>query len=169
MKLNPSPQQMIYGGQITIGNVTLTEEFAGLNINDVKGITNYFLSQKSKFDTDVVYLKSLQYPSLGYSETSENQVNTNTPIILGKFIPYSSFTPMTRSRRSERGIDYANSIGFNNVKAEELLGLPEITEPLQYNNNYTQIIPYGLDEVYNTDIKYNKESGSNNPYNNIQG
>ena len=167
MKLNPSPQQMIYGGQITIGNVTLTEEFAGLNINDVKGITNYFLSQKSKFDTDVVYLKSLQYPSLGYSETSENQVNTNTPIILGKFIPYSSFTPMTRSRRRERGIDFASNIGFNDVQKEEFLGLPEITEPFQYNNNYTQIIPYGLDEVYNTDIKYNKESGSNNPYNNI--
>ena len=168
MVLNPSPQQLVYGGQITIGNATLTEEFAQLNINDVKGIANYFLSQKSNFDTDVVYLKSLQYPSLGYSETDDNQVNTNTPIVLGKFIPYSSFTPMENSKK-EREIDsfFRDFAGLDEVTTERIVGLPDIVESPLYNNNYTQIIPYGLDEVYNTNIKYNKESGSDNPYNNI--
>ena len=40
------------------------------------------------------------------------------------------------------------------------------------NKNYQVLgnlrgFPYGLDNVYNTNIKYKNESGSNNPFNNI--
>ena len=168
MVLNPSPQQFVYGGEIVLGNNTLIEEFVSLNINNQQEIINYFLGQKSGLDTDVVYLKSLQYPQINYSTEDINQVNTNTEIVLGKFIPYSSFTPMVRGN-----IEDGFSVKFNNFLIRENFRykgtyiLPKIPGNTLYNNNYTQIIPYGLDEVYNTDIKYGKESGSDNPYNNI--
>ena len=172
MVLNPSPQQIVYGGQVVFQNLTLIEEFVALKINTVDEITNYFFTQKTNLDTDITYLKSLQYENLKYSTTNDNDVEEQTNIILGKFIPYTSFTPMRREKISAGEKIRAS---FENIPKSKLYKinlnrqdqLPTVPEPLLYNDNYTQFIPYGIDNVYNTNIKYKNESGSNNPFNNI--
>ena len=172
MVLNPSPQQIVYGGQVVLSNLTLIDEFVALKINTVDEITNYFFTQKTGLDTDITYLKSLQYENLKYSTTQDNEVEEQTNIILGKFIPYTSFTPMRREKISEgekikATFENADVNRLYKINLNRKYQLPTVPEPLLYNDNYTQFIPYGLDNVYNTNIKYKNESGSNNPFNNI--
>lgn len=170
MILNPSPQQLVYGNQVVISNLTLIDEFVALKINTPSEIENYFLRQKTGLNTDVVFLKSLQYENLKYSTVESNLIEEETNIILGKFIPYTSFTPMRREKISESErirISFENIGRQNKISINNRYQLPTKTEPTLFNDNYTQIIPYGLDGVYTTNIKYNNESSSDNPYNNI--
>ncbi len=89
-----------------------------------------------------------------------------------KFNPYTSFTPIRREKIS--AVEKIRA-SFENIPKSKLYKinlnrqdqLPTVPEPLLYNDNYTQFIPYGIDNVYNTNIKYKNESGSNNPFNNI--
>ena len=169
MVLNPSPAQIVYGGEIITGNLNLVEEFATLNINTPKEIKNYFLSQKTNINTNVTFLKSLQYQSLNYSTQDSNNVDLQDKIILGKFIPYTSFTPMTRSKDQLETIKALKDLGAELTQSliNQLFGLPTVVDDTLYNTNYTQIVPYGLDGVFNNNIKYPGEYGSNSAKSNI--
>ena len=129
MKLDKSKPQLVYGGETYLGTSTLIETFASTGIKDVKGIENFFASEKSGgLETDVTFLKSLQYKDIKYVTTEgEISVNGVSQIILGKYIPYASFTPMTGSDIP------AQTVGT------------EI-----YNSNTFSFIPYGQDNIYDT-------------------
>lgn len=172
MVLNPSPQQIVYAGEVVFQNLTLIEEFILLKINRVDEITKYFFSQKSGIDTNVTYLKSLQYDKLKYSTTEDNNISEGDKIVLGRFIPYTSFTPMKRkkiSRLDKFKATFENLSSNRTYKINLNVDSQLPTEPdnTVYNDNYAQLIPYGLDSVYKTNVKYSKEAGSSNPYNNI--
>lgn len=134
MKLNPAPPQMVYGAEIFEGNQTLIDVFGSLQINKGKDIENFFISTKAGGrETSVTYLKSLQYEALKYTPVNNNEISTQSNIILGKYIPYTSFTPME------------NVPGSNS-------DLPTGVSGTLYNNNFSVIIPYGLNDLYNTNI-----------------
>ena len=136
MILNSSNPQLIYGGENTssIGTCTnsdLINTFINLKISNEKDLENLFsLGKAGGLDTTLTNLKSLQYSDIKYSSSLGTCVpTTNSKIVLGKFIPYSSFTPMT---------------GTNNP--------PTTVGDVLYNENQFGIIPYGLDLLYQSKI-----------------
>ena len=170
MVLNPSPAQIVYGGETVIDNLNLVEEFTALNINTPKEIKNYFLARKTNINTSVTFLKSLQYQNLVYDTEDDNTVTPQDNIILGKFIPYTSFTPMSRAIVEKKKLIFIWAIIPIPVIEKVIhtqIGLPTIVDDTLYNPNYTQIIPYGLDGAFNNNVNYTGEYGSNSPKNNI--
>ena len=145
MGLSSCSPQLIYGGEIIGGGTsTLIDIFAKEGITNASGLESFFLSYKSGgLDTNITFLKSLQYKDIKYS-TTQGQVNVNgvSEIILGKFIPYSSFKPM------EPGItDSASELGL--TQGINILPSTDTIDEY-YNANQFGFIPYGQDSVYDT-------------------
>ena len=132
MVLSPSPPQLVYGGEIISNNKILVEVMADLGINETDDVENFFINNKNGIDTNITFIKSLQYTSLNYSEENNNSVENKSEIVLGKFIPYSNFTSM-RIRNGN-------------------LPDPETIDKTYYNYNRFQLIPYGLNNVYQAKI-----------------
>ena len=133
MVLSPSPPQLVYGGEIISNNKILVEVMSDLGINEPDEVENFFINNKTGIDTNITFIKSLQYTSLNYSEQNTNSVENNSEIVLGKFIPYSNFTSM-RTRNGK-------------------LPDPEVVDKTYYNYNRFQLIPYGLDSVYQSKVE----------------
>ena len=120
-------------------------------------------------DKSLLTLKSMQVDTLGYDYVDMNDIETiqqtkinDSKVVLKKFIPYFSFAPayydddQKQKIQVEKALDKAAS----NALAPSVPGLhnqrPLVTPALKYgistyfyNQNYAQIIPYGVPDVYN--------------------
>ena len=125
-------------------------------------------------DKSLMTLKSMQVDTLGYDYTSMEDIGTiqqskinDSKVVLKKFIPYYSFAPayydddQKQKIANEKAVAELDSIIFS---ANELIPpLPSLEGSAQidfpalkygisnyyYNQNYAQIIPYGVPDVYN--------------------
>lgn len=121
---NKSPPQIAFLD--TAGNAQISLEILNLlkSTTDPKIIENYINSSSNGIyppNTNVQFLKTLQYQTLNYSKDQNNNIDAIQPLILGRFIPYSDFT-----------YQYT----------------PSNTKYQLYNGNYTQFIPYGIEHIY---------------------
>lgn len=98
-----SPQQLVYGGELVPfpgengkkEYKKFTYKFQDLLNQTTKGstiqdrIVEIFLSNKNSLtgDTNINYLKSLQYNNINYEFPSNSSVGLNQKLILGRFIP----------------------------------------------------------------------------------
>ena len=164
---NSCPQQIVYGGSSisTGGNLisSLSSKIKG-NIKE-KDIQEIFLSEEMRdpatgilFEgTDsLLNLKSLQVDRLGYRSVELNDLGsiveediTNASVALKRFIPYSSFTPAYPEKDKKDELSFINQINRGNDDTPVLMyGVSRYF----YNQNYTQIIPYGIPDIYNNAI-----------------
>ena len=169
---NACPQQIVYGGETgQEGNLisVLSSKVKGnLKPRDIEEI---FLSESFRDPVtgvlkegpeSILNLKSLQVSKLGYNfvnvEDFESVVQTDitgSEVALKRFIPYSFFLPAYYDEERIKNIQNKNTeASFLN----QLTGsnLPVETPVLKYgvstyfyNQNYAQIIPYGIPDVYN--------------------
>ena len=143
---NSSPQQIVYGGVSSGTGDALTYLASKIkgNITE-KTIQNLFLSEDFRdkntglittgTDFSPTNLKSIQVDQLKYEKVSANTDLTEiepadisgASVVLGRFIPYSSFSPAS----------------FNDGN----LGY-DVSE-IYYNRNNAQLIPYGVPDPYN--------------------
>lgn len=176
MELEPSPPQIIYLGE-SLQGTTLLEEFAISNtINSSDDIRTYMVTKKSNgINTDINYLKTLQFENLNYRSYKEkkdviNSISNNEQLVLGRFVPYMSFTPVYR--RFKEKIKYLVLPIFGIPIPIPYVSRPATINPVtgkkdtetdegsivygvsnkQFNANYTQFIPYGIDNFYFTQV-----------------
>lgn len=119
-----SPQQIV-----------LYKNFIGTSSQFIGDPALDFLSflKDNKIDnssfTKINFLKSLQIPSFYYvNNDSFSEINPQEGLALKRFIPYKSFTP---------------PVGLNDEKIPTKKGNVTYT-----NYNYTQFIPYGIENIY---------------------
>lgn len=153
---SPCPQQIVYGGETRKeGNLisVLSSKIKG-NLKP-KDIGEIFLSESFRDPAtgvlkegpdSLLNLKSLQVSKLGYNfvniEDFESVVQTDitgSEVSLKRFIPYSFFVP-----------------AYYDDARKAVINLSNLDPPLKYgistyfyNQNYAQIIPYGIPDVYN--------------------
>ena len=100
-------------------------------------------------------------------------ISTNEQLVLGRFIPYTNFTPMYRRLKEE--INYSVITSFGTPFPFPYILRPATINPVtgkkdtvtdegsivygvsnkQFNANYTQFIPYGIDNFYFTQVPKN--------------
>ena len=176
MIVEPAPPQIIYLGE-SLQGTTLLEEFAISNtINSSDDIRTYMVTNKSNtINTNINYLKTLQFENLNYRIYDDekdvvNSISTNEQLVLGRFIPYTNFTPMYR--RFKEKIKYLVLPIFGIPIPIPYVSRPATINPVtgkkdtetdegsivygvsnkQFNANYTQFIPYGIDNFYFTKV-----------------
>lgn len=146
----PSPQQIGFlESTVIFGQQTLKDIMKNnISDNNPENFYNLFQSYKDLgVFTNFVQLKTLQFPNLNYvsmdySDKTKlptnmllgNKLNQADQLVLGRFIPYGVFSPPTKS-------------GSDN---EIPTGDPT---KIFYNNNSTQIINYGLKNIFNVPVK----------------
>jgi hypothetical protein len=123
-----SPPQIIY-----MDSTTLNEAQKLLkNTTNPSALESFFYNSSPGIYppyTTIDYFKSLQYTSLNYSTVKDsNNLSQFEDLVLGRFIPYSSFTYVQENQNGTRG----------NVTL--------------YNSNYTQLIPYGIQKIYESTL-----------------
>ena len=119
--------------------------FIGNELNNLKNIiTNGTLEQYLDFikiSNDSI--KTIQFRELNYIGKNINEkppnitIKEDNKIVLGRFIPYSKFSP-PKYKKNDKNIptDKSNKIF--------------------YNDNYTQFVPYGIKNIYNNISNINK-------------
>ena len=152
-----SPQQIVYGGEVDGDNVDLITKlstsvrgnltsdkvyqlFTSIDLSE--RASNFGIVQPSS--NSIMNLKSLQISDMKYtSETGELQpsLTDNSSVILGRFIPYQKFTTSADPR--EKFLELETRAG---KKQQEFLSWEN--GKTYYNWNNTQIIPYGIRDIY---------------------
>ena len=123
---NKSPPQIAFIDNITVG-VELLELLKG---KTDPSILEGFLNSSGLFFppiSGINYIKTMQFQSLNYNTEVKNEIDAIQPLVLGRFIPYSSFTYQAAGEKSAT----------------------------LYNSNYTQLIPYGIEHIYERYINPN--------------
>lgn len=122
-----SPQQIIYYGDF-VKDTNGASAYIG---DPSKDLLNFFLSNKiddSAF-TNIEFLSSLQIPSYDYTTSGISSIPSYEGLQLKRFIPYSKFTPPVKTGNQQ---------------------IPTVRgTSTYYNYNYCQLIPYGIENVYN--------------------
>lgn len=138
-KYDPSPPQIAY-----IGMSLKAAARDSISVNSAQGIISFLASDKrNEVNTNIDYIKTLQYRELNYVgynksktqvyETQLNNLGSDSELILGKFIPYRRFQPPVRD-------------GNEAIPTKE-------GDIIFANNNYTQIIPNGIANIYRTTLE----------------
>ena len=156
---NSCPQQIVYGGETRPeGNLisVLSSKIKG-NLKP-KDIQEIFLSESFRdpitgvlndgIPDSLLNLKSLQVSSLGYNfvnvqdfESVVQKDITGSEVVLKRFIPYSFFVPAYYDDGQKQKLNKRNPSQNPELK----YGISTYF----YNQNYAQIIPYGIPDVYN--------------------
>ena len=161
---NVSPQQLVYGGEPN-PNGNLISYLSSTIKGNLKSadIEKIFLSEQMRdpdtgilfeSDTSLLNLKSLQVEKLGYRSVDLNAMGsieqediTNSTVVLRRFIPYSSFVPAYKDKDKKDETNKLNALNNNGNPDQPVLMYGVST--YFYNQNYTQIIPYGVPDIYN--------------------
>lgn len=155
----PSPQQIAYGGEIDPATgKSLIQLIAESNlIQDqltAKGLGELFLNTTDKTTSELstgilspLNIKTLQVNTIKYT-TEENLENIDgSSIILGRYVPYQAMTPATK-RIAGVTIDQQTGLFDTETDTGNLF---YGTSQTYFNHNYAQIIPYGVQNVYNNE------------------
>ena len=165
-----SPQQIVYGGYTDKFITDFAKNFKGNLTSD--NVYQYFLSSSSRDGTtgllnsdsefSPLKLKSIQINDFKYQKSSINDelvppslsADGGSSIILGKFIPYQIFSPATgevaaseaaaAAQNLTRGLPLPITKTASTVDFQLGYG----AEELYSNWNYTQIIPFGISDIY---------------------
>lgn len=156
----PSPQQIVYGGisvpkfGVCGTSTTLIKDLAetvGGNITS-KNFYEYFLAETSEGvintaeNGSIVNLKSIQINNLKYTTNTEpTEITSGSSVVLGRFIPYQYFAPATRAVKLETLNVVTQTLDTSTDKVGDLYYGASI---FYYNSNYAQIIPYGVENIY---------------------
>ena len=170
-----SPQQIVYGGNpATKSDGIITELSRQIKGNLTSDVTrNLFLINKDS-DTakinsggsfSMLNLKSIQVEKLKYKKVNISDASTITytsidgfGVILGKFIPYRYFSPAFRSDDDKKDLisSYFSvnkaarnwNLTFGTAWDTSKFLLKYDINEIYYNENNTQLIPYGIENVY---------------------
>lgn len=155
----PSPQQIAYGGEVDPATgKSLIQLIAESNlIKDqltAKGLGELFLDSTDKITSEVgtgilspLNIKTLQVNTIKYTSDENLENIDGSSIILGRYIPYQAMTPATK-RISGVTIDQQTGLfDTESDKGNLFYG----TSQTYFNHNYAQIIPYGVQNVYNNE------------------
>lgn len=139
----PSPPQIGY-----VGDGLINELKEMIKEGSASEIASFFSSVKkggNNFFTGIDFIKTIQFTDLNYigytpgSDSDVSDIKNNNSLgidvqpILGRFIPYSKFRPPVYNS----GDQFPTGTGTT----------------VFYNNNYTQLVPYGLKNIYNNFIE----------------
>ena len=149
-----SPQQIVYGGEKmftgeNVINFIAENPFIQGKITS-NSLTKFFneatlpSGQIITGDFSPMNLKSLQIDKLKYTSDETMPDVTGSKIILGRFIPYSQMTPAVLRVKGET-IDILTGMADTDSDTGRL-GYG--TANTLYNKNYSQFIPYGVQNVY---------------------
>lgn len=170
-----SPQQIVYGGNPALGSdgiiTELSRQIKGNLTSDAT--RNLFLINKdsntgkinSGGSFSMLNLKSIQVEKLKYKKVNISDASTITyqnidssKVIVGKFIPYSYFSPAFRSDDDKKDLisSYFSvnkaarnwNLTFGTAWDTSKFLLKYDVNEIYYNENNTQLIPYGIENVY---------------------
>jgi hypothetical protein len=138
---SPSPPQIAFVGQGLIDQLKDV-----IKEGSAEEISSFFASSKkddSSFYTSIENIRTIQFTELNYSGSykttffsdinNNNNLSTNAQPVLGRFIPYGWFRPPV----------------FELVAGGWSKFPTKLSDYYFYNNNYTQLVPYGLKNIYN--------------------
>ena len=119
-----------------------------------KGLGELFLNTTDKTTSELstgilspLNIKTLQVNTIKYT-TEENLENIDgSSIILGRYVPYQAMTPATK-RIAGVTIDQQTGLFDTETDTGNLF---YGTSQTYFNHNYAQIIPYGVQNVYNNE------------------
>ncbi len=144
-----SPPQIAF-----VGNGMLEELKELIKEGSASEISSFIASSKKggsgNLFSNIEFIKTIQFTELNYigytqdpkvksnSEVTadifyNNSLGTNAKPVLGRFIPYTQFRPPI----------YKDDEQFPTKRSNTIF----------YNNNYTQLVPYGLKNIYNKFIE----------------
>ena len=157
-----SPPQIVYGGYTDNFIQDFAKNFKGKLTSD--NVYQYFLSSKlrdqtsgllqTEDDFSALKLKSIQINDFKYQKSGMDAELVPPPIknqdiVLGRFIPYKSFSPAvlgTSTGAPQSPVAVYDSYSNKMISTDFQLGYT--ANELYTNWNYTQFIPCGVHDVY---------------------
>ena len=158
-KYESSPPQIAFVGDGTIDNLkNIIKE------GSAEELTSYFFAEKKSpdsFYTGVENIKTIQFTDLNYigsdigdidtNVVKNNSLGENIQPVLGRFIPYTAFQPPKRLKINSKKYYVPGKGSFiENIYLPGPATVPG--DYIYYNNNYTQLVPTGIDNIYNSAI-----------------
>ena len=158
-KYESSPPQIAFVGDGTIDNLKNI-----IKKGSAEELTSFFFAEKKSpdsFYTGVENIKTIQFTDLNYigsdigdidtNVVKNNSLGENIQPVLGRFIPYTAFQPPKRLKINSKKYYVPGKGSFiENIYLPGPATVPG--DYIYYNNNYTQLVPTGIDNIYNSAI-----------------